>query len=254
MSNVASKSGRWADLANPTRFLNLASSVLPWLGGATLITLAIGFWMSMTAPDDYQQGVTVKIMFIHVPFAWLSMMCYTVMSIAALGTLVWRHPLADVAAKAAAPIGAVFTALALITGSLWGKPMWGTWWVWDARLTSVFVLFLMYLGVIALTRAMDDPAKSAKVTAILTLVGFVNIPIIKFSVDWWNTLHQPASVIRMGGSTIDPSLLRPLLIMAIGFTLLFFTLHIMVMRNEIWRRRVTAMRRIAARSAERKGA
>ncbi|MHC1547423.1 heme ABC transporter permease [Phyllobacterium sp. K27] len=252
MSNAASKPGRWIDLANPTRFLNLAGGILPWLGGATLITLAIGFWMSMTAPDDYQQGVTVKIMFIHVPFAWLSMMCYTVMSIAALGTLVWRHPLADVAAKAAAPIGAVFTALALITGSLWGKPMWGTWWVWDARLTSVFVLFLMYLGVIALTRAMDDPAKSARVTAILTLVGFVNIPIIKFSVDWWNTLHQPASVIRMGGSTIDPSLLWPLLVMAIGFTLLFFTLHIMAMRNEIWRRRVTAMRRLAARSVERK--
>jgi heme exporter protein C len=254
MSNVASKSGRWIDLANPSRFLSFAGSILPWLAGLTLITLAIGFWMSMTAPNDYQQGVTVKIMFIHVPFAWLSMMCYTVMSIAALGTLVWRHPLADVASKAAAPIGAVFTALALITGSLWGKPMWGTWWVWDARLTSVFVLFLMYLGVIALTRAMDDPAKSARVTAILTLVGFVNIPIIKFSVDWWNTLHQPASVIRMGGSTIDPSLLWPLLVMAIGFTLLFFTLHIMVMRNEIWRRRVIAMRRIAARSAERKAA
>lgn len=252
MSNVTSKSSRWTDLANPTRFLNLAGTILPWLGGITLIILAAGFWMSMTAPDDYQQGVTVKIMFIHVPFAWLSMMCYTVMALAALGTLVWRHPLADVAAKAAAPIGAVFTALALLTGSLWGKPMWGTWWVWDARLTSVFVLFLMYLGIIALTRAMDNPVKSAKVTAILTLVGFINIPIIKFSVDWWNTLHQPASVIRMGGSTIDPSLLRPLLVMAIGFTLLFFTLHIMAMRNEIWRRRVTVMRQIAARNAERK--
>ena len=180
-------------------------------------------------------------------------MCYTVMSISAIGTLVWRHPLADVSAKAAAPIGAAFTALALITGSLWGKPMWGTWWVWDARLTSVFVLFLMYLGIIALTRAMDDPAKSSKATAILTLVGFINIPIIKFSVDWWNTLHQPASVIRMGGPTIHPSLLWPLLVMAVGFTLLFFTLHIMAMRNEIWRRRVVAMRRIAARSAERRG-
>jgi heme exporter protein C len=217
----------------------------------SFIVLAVGFWMSTNAPDDYQQGATVKIMFIHVPFAWLSMMCYTIMTIAALGTLVWRHPLADVSAKAAAPIGAVFTALALITGSLWGKPMWGTWWVWDARLTSVFVLFLMYLGLIALTRAMDDPAKSAKATAILTLVGFINIPIIKFSVDWWNTLHQPASVFRMGGSTLDASYLWPLLIMAIGFTLLFFTLHIMAMRNEIWRRRVTAMRRVAARSADR---
>lgn len=251
MSDAVSKTGRWIDLANPTRFLSLAGAVLPWLGAITALVLAVGFWMSMTAPDDYQQGSTVKIMFIHVPFAWLSMMCYTIMAIAALGTLVWRHPLADVSAKAAAPIGAVFTALALITGSLWGKPMWGTWWVWDARLTSVFVLFLMYLGIIALTRAMDDPAKSAKATAILTLVGFINIPIIKFSVDWWNTLHQPASVFRSGGSTIDPSLLYPLAVMAIGFTLLFFTLHIMAMRNEIWRRRVTAMRHIAARSAER---
>jgi heme exporter protein C len=252
MSDAVSKTGRWIDLANPTRFLGLAGAILPWLGGLTIIVLAVGFWMSMQAPDDYQQGATVKIMFIHVPFAWLSMMCYTIMTLAALGTLVWRHPLADVSAKAAAPIGAVFTALALITGSLWGKPMWGTWWVWDARLTSVFVLFLMYLGIIALTRAIDDPAKSAKATAILTLVGFINIPIIKFSVDWWNTLHQPASVFRMGGSTIDSSLLWPLLVMAIGFTLLFFTLHVMAMRNEIWRRRVIAMRRVAARSAERR--
>jgi heme exporter protein C len=254
MSDAVSKTGRWIDLANPTRFLSLAGAILPWLAGLTVLVLAIGFWMSMQAPDDYQQGSTVKIMFIHVPFAWLSMMCYTIMTIAAIGTLVWRHPLADVSAKAAAPIGAVFTALALITGSLWGKPMWGTWWVWDARLTSVFVLFLMYLGIIALTRAMDDPAKSAKATAILTLVGFINIPIIKFSVDWWNTLHQPASVFRMSGSTIDPTLLWPLLVMAIGFTLLFFTLHIMAMRNEIWRRRVIAMRRVAARSAERRTA
>ena len=251
MSETVSKTARWIDWANPTRFMTLAGVILPWLGGLTLIVLAVGLWMSMQAPDDYQQGATVKIMFIHVPFAWLSMMCYSIMTIAALGTLVWRHPLADVSAKAAAPIGAVFTALALVTGSLWGKPMWGTWWVWDARLTSVFVLFLMYLGIIALTRAMDDPAKSARATAILTLVGFINIPIIKFSVDWWNTLHQPASVMRMGGSTIDGSLLRPLLVMALGFTLLFFTLHIMAMRNEIWRRRVIAMRRVAARSAER---
>eukprot|EP01133_Synstelium_polycarpum_P027828 gene27828-33657_t len=145
MTEAVSKAGRWIDLANPTRFINFAGIVLPWLVGITLLVLAAGLWMSFQAPDDYQQGSTVKIMFIHVPFAWLSMMCYTVMSISAIGTLVWRHPLADVSAKAAAPIGAAFTALALITGSLWGKPMWGTWWVWDARLTSVFVLFLMYL-------------------------------------------------------------------------------------------------------------
>jgi heme exporter protein C len=228
MSDAVSKTGRWIDLANPTRFLSLAGGILPWLGGLTVLVLAIGFWMSMSAPDDYQQGSTVKIMFIHVPFAWLSMMCYTIMSIAALGTLVWRHPLADVSAKAAAPIGAVFTALALITGSLWGKPMWGTWWVWDARLTSVFVLFLMYLGIIALTRAMDDPAKSAKATAILTLVGFINIPIIKFSVDWWNTLHQPASIVRMNGPSIDPSMLWPLFTLAAAFHL--FLLAVMIER------------------------
>lgn len=252
MSKAASSSARWIDLANPTRFIALADRIIPWLLGLSVIVLAVGLWMSFAAPDDYQQGMTVKIMFIHVPFAWLSMMCYTVMSIAALGTLVWRHPLADVSARAAAPIGAAFTALALITGSLWGKPMWGTWWVWDARLTSVFVLFLIYLGIIALTRAVDDPSKSAKVVAILTLVGFINIPIIKFSVEWWNTLHQPASVLRMNGPSIHPSLLWPLLVMAVGFTLLFFALHMMAMRNEIWRRRVATARKLAARSADRK--
>ena len=161
-------------------------------------------------------GITVRIMYIHVPFAWLSMLCYSLMAVCALGTLVWRHPLADVALKSAAPVGAVFTALALITGSIWGKPMWGTWWVWDGRLTSVFVLLLMYLGVISLTRALDDPSRSARAAAIMTLVGFINIPIIKFSVDWWNTLHQPASVFRLGGPTIHPSLLLPLLVMAGG--------------------------------------
>jgi len=176
-------------------------------------------------------------------------MCYTVMALSALGTLVWRHPLADVSAKAAAPLGAGFTLVALITGSLWGKPMWGTWWVWDARLTSVFVLFLMYLGLIALNRAMDDPTRAAKASAILILVGFVNIPIIKFSVEWWNTLHQPASVIRMDGPTIDPAFLWPLLIMAFAFTMLFFTLHVLAMRNEILRRRIAVLRRHAARSA-----
>ena len=161
------------------------------------------------APDDYQQGATVKIMFIHVPNAWLAMFVWGVMSIAALGTLVWRHPLADVAAKAAAPIGAAFTFLALVTGSLWGRPMWGTYWEWDARLTSVLILFLMYLGLMALWRAVEDPSRAARAAAILTLVGAINLPIIKFSVDWWNTLHQPASVLRMGGPTIDRSLPDP---------------------------------------------
>lgn len=242
---------KFSDLANPTRFLALAGRVLPWIAGLTVLLFAVGLYLSFTTEGDYQQGETVRIMYVHVPAAWLSMMCYTVMAMSALGTLVWRHPLADVAARSAAPIGAAFTFLALVTGSLWGKPMWGTWWVWDARLTSVFVLFLMYLGLIALNRAMDEPGKAAKVSAVLILVGFVNIPIIKFSVEWWNTLHQPASVLRLGGSAIDPEFLAPLLVMAVAFTMLFFTLHIAAMRNEIWRRRVTSMRRQAARSAGR---
>ncbi|CDZ40004.1 heme ABC transporter permease [Neorhizobium galegae] len=242
---------KFSDLANPTRFLALAARILPFMAAATAILFAIGLYLSFTTEGDYQQGLTVRIMYVHVPSAWLSMMCYTVMAVSAIGTLVWRHPLADVSHKAAAPLGAAFTLIALATGSLWGRPMWGTWWVWDARLTSVFVLFLMYLGLIALNRAMDDPSRAARVSAVLILVGFVNIPIIKFSVDWWNTLHQPASVIRMGGPTIDREFLWPLLVMAIAFTLLFFTLHVMAMRNEIWRRRVAAQRRMAARLAGR---
>ena len=251
MSDAGAQIRSFADLANPTRFVALADRLLPWMAAAAAIVLAIGLYMSFTAPEDYQQGSTVRIMYIHVPFAWLSMLCYTLMAASAVGTLVWRHPLADVALKAAAPIGAVFTALALVTGSIWGKPMWGTWWVWDARLTSVFVLFLMYLGLIALTRAFDDASRSARAAAILTLVGFVNIPIIKFSVDWWNTLHQPASVLRAGGPTIDPSMLWPLLVMAAGMSILFLTLHLAAMRTEIFRRRVAAMQKIAARRAER---
>ncbi|MGD9478943.1 heme ABC transporter permease [Shinella sp. G-2] len=240
---------KFSDLANPTRFLALVATLWPWLAGLTLCLFAAGLYLSFTTTGDYQQGETVRIMYVHVPAAWLSMMCYSVMALSALGTLVWRHPLADVSAKAAAPIGACFTLLALVTGSLWGKPMWGTWWVWDARLTSVFVLFLMYLGLIALGRAMDDPTRAAKVSAVLILIGFVNIPIIKFSVEWWNTLHQPASVIRMDGPTIDPEFLWPLIVMAIAFTMLFFTLHVLAMRNEILRRRIAVLRRHAARAA-----
>ncbi|MFH1794374.1 MAG: heme ABC transporter permease [Pseudomonadota bacterium] len=254
MSDAATQPTRLADLANPTRFLDLSGKVLPWLGAIALIVTAIGLAMGFAAPEDYQQGSTVRIMYIHVPFAWISMMCYMVMAVAALGTLVWKHPLADVSLKAAAPIGAVFTALALATGSIWGRPMWGTWWVWDGRLTSVFVLFLMYLGLIALTRALDDPARSARAAAIVTLVGVINIPIIKFSVEWWNTLHQPASVMRLDGPTIHSSLLWPLLISALGFSLLFFTFHIMAMRAEIWRRRVSVMRRMMAKRADRDAA
>ena len=227
------------DLANPTRFMSFSGRLLPWLGGACALVFAAGLYMTFfVAPDDYQQGATVKIMFLHVPAAWLAMMCYSIMAISALGTLVWKHPLADVSARAAAPIGAAFTFLSLVTGSLWGKPMWGTYWVWDARLTSVLVLFVMYLGLIALWRTMEDPIRAGKAAAVLTLVGAVNLPIIKFSVDWWNTLHQPASVMRLDGPTIHPTILWPLLTMALAFTLLFLVMHLMAMRNEILRRRL----------------
>jgi heme exporter protein C len=235
------------DLANPTRFLTFSGALLPWLWGTALAGLAVGLYLSFfVAPPDYQQGETVRIMFIHVPSAWLSMFGYLLMAVAALGTLVWRHPLADVAAKSIAPVGAAFTFLALTTGSLWGRPMWGTYWVWDARLTSVLVLFLMYLGLIALWRGVDDPGRAARVVAVLTLVGVVNLPIIKFSVDWWNTLHQPASVFRVGGPTIDASMLWPLMIMAAAMTLLFLALAAMAMRNEILRRRVRTLELAAA--------
>jgi heme exporter protein C len=229
-------------LANPTRFLDLGERLLPWLGGLTAAALAVGLYQAFfVAPDDYQQGATVRIMFIHVPGAWLGMFGWALMSAAALGTLVWRHPLAEVALKAAAPLGAAFTFVCLVTGALWGRPMWGTYWVWDARLTSVLVLFLMYLGLLALWRTIEDPSRAARAAAILALVGAINLPIIKFSVDWWNTLHQPESVFRSGGPTIHPAILIPLFTMVVAFTLLFLTLHLLAMRNEILRRRVRTL-------------
>ncbi len=237
------------NLANPSRVLALSARILPWLTAATVLAFAVGGVQAYFAPDDYQQGATVKIMFIHVPAAWLGIFCWMLMSVAALGTLVWRHPLADVAAKAAAPIGAAFTLMCLLTGALWGRPMWGAYWVWDARLTSVLVLFLMYLAVIALWRTIEDPTRAARAAAVFTLVGAINIPVIKFSVDWWNTLHQGASVFRVGGSTIHPSILIPLIAMLAAFTLLFLTLHLAAMRNEILRRRLRTMLTVQAAAA-----
>ncbi|WP_018387434.1 heme ABC transporter permease [Ancylobacter sp. FA202] len=237
------------DFANPTRFLALSGRVLPWLTGLALATLALGFFLAFRAPQDYQQGETVRIMYIHVPFAWLAMFGYSMLAASALGILVWRHPLADVAHKAMAPIGAVFAFLCLFTGSLWGRPMWGTYWVWDARLTSMLVLLLLYLGLLALRSAIEDPNQAGRAAAVLSLVGFVNVPIVKFSVDWWNTLHQPASVFRMDGPTIHPSLLWPLMICALGFTLLMLALHMAAMRNEIYRRRLRVLEARAAAEA-----
>jgi heme exporter protein C len=232
---------RIGSLANPTNFMRLSAQILPWLIALTLILFAAGLTMGFRAPPDYQQGKTVLIMFIHVPAAWLAMACYTLIAVSSAGLLIWRHPLADVAAKAAAPIGAAFTLLALVTGSLWGRPMWGTYWVWDARLTSVLILFFLYLGLIALRNAIDEPGRAGRAAAILSLIGAINIPIIKFSVDWWNTLHQPASVFRAGGSSLDRAFLVPLLVMAVAFTLLFTVLHLKQMRAEILRRRCEAL-------------
>ncbi len=239
------------NVANPTVFVDLTRRVLPWLAAATVALFAVGLYLSFAAPPDYQQGETAKIMYLHVPAAWMATFVFGVMAAAALGTLVWRHPLADAAQKAAAPLGAGFTFICLATGSLWGKPMWGTYWVWDARLTSVLVLFLLYLGLIALWRAIEDPGRAARAAAILTLVGSVDLPIIKFSVEWWNTLHQPASVFRLGGPTIAPVLLWPLIVMSLAFTFLFLTLHLMAIRNEILRRRVARLTMLAAAEGDR---
>jgi heme exporter protein C len=239
------------NLANPAIFVDLTRRALPWLAAATFVLFAVGLTLAFVAPPDYQQGETAKIMYLHVPAAWMATFIYGVMAVAALGTLVWRHPLADAAQKAAAPLGAGFTFICLVTGSLWGKPMWGTYWVWDARLTSVLALFILYLGLIALWRAIDEPGRAARAAAILTLVGCVNLPIIKFSVDWWNTLHQPASVFRLGGPAIAPALLWPLIVMSLAFTFLFLTLHLMAIRNEILRRRIARVTMLAAAEGDR---
>jgi heme exporter protein C len=229
-------------LANPTRFQRLSRRVEPWLLAAMIVSFAVGLYLALFAsPIDYQQGHTVRIMYIHVPAAWMALFCYTAMAVAAAVALIWKHALADVAAKATAPIGAAFTFLALVTGSLWGKPMWGTWWVWDARLTSVLVLFFLYLGYMALRDAFDEPGRGARASAILVLVGFVNVPIIKFSVDWWNTLHQPSSVLRMDGPTIHPDMLAPLFLMAAAFQLYYFWLLLIRIRRELMANRVRAL-------------
>jgi heme exporter protein C len=234
-------------LANPQVFTRWSDRLLPWLVVLTVVVIAIGQYGAwFVAPADYQQGETIRIKYVHVPAAWMSLFIWTAMSASAIGTLVFRHPLADVAQKAAAPIGAAFAAICLLTGSFWGRPMWGTWWVWDARLTSMLVLFLMYLGVMALWRSIEDQSQAARAVAVLTLVGLVNIPIVKFSVDWWSTLHQPASVFRMDGPTIHESMLWPLLVMGLGAFLLFATLMVIRMRTELIERRVRRLQLLAA--------
>jgi len=227
--------------ANPTRFMQLSGTLMPWFAGVSIALLATGLYLGFTAPPDYQQGDTVRVMFIHVPAAWTAMMAYGLMAVTSLVGLVWRHPLADVAAKSAAPLGAVFTALGLITGSLWGRPMWGAWWVWDGRLTSFLLLLFLYLGYIALWNAFEDETRAARAAAILALVGAVNLPIIEFSVDWWTTLHQGESILRRGGPLISAVFLWPLFVMALGYTFLFFTLWMVRIRTEILSRRARSL-------------
>ncbi len=244
---AAKKPSWWSQLAHPGQFLAWSRYLVAPLLAASVALFAIGlFFAFFNSPADYQMGDTVRLMYVHVPTAWLSQAIYGVMALAALGTLVWRHPLADVAAKSAAPLGATFTALALYTGSLWGRPTWGTFWEWDGRMTSTLLLLLIYLGIVALWRAFDDQLRAGRIAAIVTLVGALNIPIIKFSVDWWQTLHQPASVFTASGPRMPASILTPLLLMVLAFTLLFALLQVVSMRTEILRRRADTLARQAA--------
>ncbi|HEY1414518.1 MAG TPA: heme ABC transporter permease CcmC [Caulobacteraceae bacterium] len=229
-------------LANPHRFMRVSRWAAPILGLAAAGLIAAGLTLSLAVPPDYQQGDTVKIMFVHVPAAWTAMVAYAALGVASFFSLVFRHAVADAAAKAAAPLGAAFTAAALVTGSLWGKPMWGTWWTWgDSRLVSVLVLFLLFVGYIALRASIEDEVKAARAAEILALVGLVNLPVIKFSVDWWNTLHQGESIFRVGGPLIAPVYLTPLALMGVGYLTAFGALWLVRTRSEIRRRRSLAL-------------
>ncbi len=228
--------------ANPGRFLRISGAALPWLAVPALVLTAVGLvWGLLFSPADWQQGDAVRIMYIHVPAAWLASAGYFALAACSAASLVWRHPLADLAAVEIGPVGAGFTALCLITGSLWGKPMWGAWWVWDARLTSVLVLFFLYLGHIALVRAFDSPERGYRAGAILALVGAVDLPIIKFSVDWWNTLHQPDTITLTGAPTMYISMLWPLLFTTLGYTLGFAAIVTARLRAAVMERRMRAL-------------
>ncbi len=234
-------------LANPLRFQRLAVALTPWLLALGLGFLAVGLGIGLfVAPPDYLQGETVRILYVHVPSAWFAMGGYLGMMLASLAAMIWKHPLASLSVRAIAPVGATFAAICLVTGSIWGRPTWGTWWVWDGRLTSMLVLFLLYLGVIALIHLHDDKARGLKMAGVLAVVGSINLPIIKFSVEWWNTLHQPASI-RLSGSSIHPDMLTPLMFSAVGFLLLFAALVFMRMRALIAEQRleVRSLRRVA---------
>jgi heme exporter protein C len=236
----------FAVLANPARFMQFSRWLAPLLGAVAAVLLAVGLWLGLNVPGDYQQASTVKIMFAHVPAAYLGMLAYGCLAGASFFGLVFRHSLADAAAKACAPLGAGFTFLALVTGSIWGRPMWGTWWAWDARVTSVLVLFLLYLGYLAIHAAIDDETKAARAAGILALVGVVNLPIIHFSVEWWSTLHQGATLIRPDGPAMPPVYVIPLVTMIFAYTFLFGALWLVRIRAEVWRRKAGAQALAAA--------
>jgi len=241
----------WAPafLSNPERFMAFSRWAAPMFGAIALVLGVAGLWLGWAAPEDYQQGATVRILFIHIPAAWLSEFAYACLAVASLLALVWRHVLADAAAQAAAPLGAGFTVLALATGSLWGRPMWGTYWQWgDARITSEFILLLIYLAYMVVRASLDDEVKAARAAAILALVGAVNLPIIHYSVVWWNTLHQGASVFRAGGSALAPVFYWPVILMVLAYTAAFGSLWLVRIRGEVWRRRADAAALRAARA------
>ena len=215
-------------LANPSRFFRITNFLLPWLMGLSITLTIIGIYFALfNSPEDVIQGSAVRIMYVHVPSAWLSISSYLLLSICSFFFIVWRHPLADILSRSIAPVGALFSLLTLLTGSIWGRPMWGTWWVWDARLTSMLVLFIFFLGYIALSNAFEKNERGSRPAALLAIVGSINLPIVKFSVDWWNTLHQPASIIRTGGISIDQSMLVPLIIMTLAFNVFFILVVIL---------------------------
>ena len=238
-----------ATLANPLKFMAFSRWAAPALGVVAAILIGWGLALGLAAPPDYQQGETVRIMFVHVPAAWVSMLAYACLGAASFVSLVFRHALADAAARAVAPLGAMFTAMALITGSLWGRPMWGAWWVWgDARLVSVLVLFLLFVGYIALRASIEDEVKAARAAEILALIGLINLPVIKFSVNWWNTLHQGESIMRAGGPALAPVYLLPLLLVGAGYSAAFGALWLARTRGEVWRRRGASLTLQAALS------
>jgi len=220
-------------LINPSKFNKFVDIILKPLIFTSSIILIAGLILVYLSPLDYQQGLTVKIMYIHVPSAWLALLTYSIMTIYSIIGIAFKMPFSFIVNKAVAPIGAVFTLLCLISGSLWGKPMWGTWWVWDARLTSVAILFLIYLIIIFLDKTFENKEVREKTTAIFILIGSVNLPIIKFSVDWWNTLHQTASVSKLSSPSIDISMLQPLLVMTIAFCLIGLIIAILRIKAEI---------------------